>query len=298
MSPKLHCASGLHRRWLLQRQCWTALHMCTVPGNEGAVIADVREPSAAEAVLARGGGPWREYGLMLHHPGLWPAGAICPTRALLLPPPDAASTAGGAAEAAEDAAAGAATGTPAAGTPVVSAAATDAPKEAAADTRVPLRLWLWLHPAAYAEALSMLQAACGQPAAGSEQRASDSMQAALDSPGHLQLDDAAEQQQSSVQAPPPAPPPHQQQQQADTAAETVRPPAAPLDADSSQRCYRVAIAPLGAHLRRLELRGPASTTALARMLPDFTALTSPPAPDGAARSWRRSWGKSLSLLEL
>jgi hypothetical protein len=69
---------------------------------------------------------------MLHHSSQWPRGTIGPAHALLLPPQHA-----------NDAAAPPADGEP--------------------GPAAPVRLVLWLHPAAYHEALAMLQRLCQQP---------------------------------------------------------------------------------------------------------------------------------------
>lgn len=183
--------------------------------------------------------------MMLHHAGQWPRGAIGPARALLLP-----AQHGVGAEAPSAA-------VPAAGL---------------AEPAAPLRLWLWLHPAAYHAALAMLQRLCRRPDPGSAP-VPDAPQAGsppaqdvpLQLPQHIST---ADLQQPTV-APPQQP--------------TVVPPQQPLHRPhpSARPGRGVSITPLSSQLRRLELRGPSATAALAGLLPDFTILTSPPAPDGA-----------------
>ena len=125
---------------------------------------------------------------MLHRPGEHPRGALCPARALfdLAPAAAAAQPAACAARAArpgvhaQAAALPAAAPAPAPAAPVAtpgegieSARAEPAPdgagtagsgREAARGGRAPVdrRLWLWLHPAAFEDALAALQHACAE----------------------------------------------------------------------------------------------------------------------------------------
>lgn len=208
-----------------------------------------REPGTAERLLEADAQLLREHGVMLHHPAQGPFGAIGPARALLPPMQHAG---GAAAPAAESTAGG---------------------QAQRAALEAPLRLWLWLHPAAYHEALAMLQRLCRQPVTGSSpppDRPDAGSPAGQDVPGQV-----PQQSNASV---------IQQPQQ--PAAALPRSPPAPQGQPPQQRQPSAApgtgisITLLAPHLRRLELRGPSSTAALAGLLPDFTALTCPPAPDG------------------
>lgn len=226
-----------------------------------------REAGTAERVLGAATSPWREHNVMLHHPGQWPCGTIGPSRVLLLPAAD-----GHAAHLREPAAAAAA----------AEAAAAEAPG----------RLWLWLHPAAYHEALAMLQRLCRQPAASRTPSADAPEGGLADAPEGASAQHQRQQQGEAVQgttaqaqpqaALPATAGPRRLQSPAEAQPTEQQHAAAAAGRAVSVAAAEVQITPLTAHLRRLELRGPASTALLAGLLPDFTALTSPPAPDGDA----------------
>lgn len=80
---------------------------------------------------------------MLHHPEQWPCGTIGPVHALLLPPQHATG------------------------------AEAPPPAGGQASPAAPVRLWLWLHPAAYHEGLAALQRLCQQSDAAQRQRPQD-----------------------------------------------------------------------------------------------------------------------------
>lgn len=156
-----------------------------------------------------------------------------------------------------------------------------APGTAAAD-EAPRRLWLWLHPTAYHEALAMLQRLCrqqaastqpaGSPVGGSTQR-QQQQGAAVQRP--------AESSHQQASQPAMAEPP-QSQASAEVQPAKQQDLAATTGGGTGAAAAGVHITPMAAHLRRLELRGPASTALLAGLLPEITALTSPSALDGDA----------------
>jgi hypothetical protein len=101
-----------------------------------------REPGTAESLLSLDGQVLRERDVLLHHPGQWPCGTIGPVHALLLPPQH------------------------------VNEAALLPPAGGQASPVAPVRLWLWLHPAAYHEGLAALQRLC-QPLDAAQQQQPD-----------------------------------------------------------------------------------------------------------------------------
>lgn len=119
-----------------------------------------REPGTAGALRAADGQVLREHDVMLHHPGQWPRQAIGPVHALLLPPQHAAG------------------------------AEAPPPAGGQASPAAPVRLWLWLHPAAYHEGLAALQRLCPPSDAAQQQQPQDDATA-----------DAAQQRQPEAAEP-------------------------------------------------------------------------------------------------